>query len=295
VRKTIALLSAALLAAFVVAGVRLAHAGREQAAKACPSGYMTQGEIEAAAQRAGAGEAGELSGGSLDSVCVSAKHPEKLLELIQRQEEQKTVRSAPYSSVAPGAYANAVNQHQNLGKNGPKVTGTSGVWSQYGNGPLIVNDPRYGSVNGLGLVYNEGRIDNLRYEPVHKRLFATKGTSGIWLSEDLGDHWRSIGDTLPSQVARDHFSFCFISDRSGVDQRDAIGVDNITWECDYPHSDSEWPHSPESVAKQMAGVDDAVVNKLTHENAMRIYQFDPFKHRTREQSTVAALRREVPS
>jgi len=120
VRKTIALLSAALLAAFVVAGVRLAHAGREQAAKACPSGYMTQGEIEAAAQRAGAGEAGELSGGSLDSVCVSAKHPEKLLELIQRQEEQKTVRSAPYSSVAPGAYANAVNQHQNLGKNGPR-------------------------------------------------------------------------------------------------------------------------------------------------------------------------------
>ena len=45
----------------------------------------------------------------------------------------------------------------------------------------------------------------------------------------------------------------------------------------------------------MDGVDDAVVNKFTHENAMRIYQYDPFKHRTKEQSTVAALRAEVPS
>ena len=29
---------------------------------------------------------------------------------------------------------------------------------------------------------------------------------------------------------------------------------------------------------------------MTHENAMRIYQFDPFAHRPKEQSTVGALR-----
>ena len=29
---------------------------------------------------------------------------------------------------------------------------------------------------------------------------------------------------------------------AGVEARDRIGVDNITWECDYPHSDSTWPH-----------------------------------------------------
>jgi hypothetical protein len=45
----------------------------------------------------------------------------------------------------------------------------------------------------------------------------------------------------------------------------------------------------------MDGVADDVVNKLTHENAMRIYQYEPFKHRTREQATVAALRAEVPA
>ncbi len=65
---------------------------------------------------------------------------------------------------------------------------------------------------------------------------------------------QDFGDKLPSQVALDHFSFCFISDRAGVEDRDAIGVDNITWECDYPHSDSTWPNSPETLAKQLDGV-----------------------------------------
>jgi len=109
----------------------------------------------------------------------------------------------------------------------------------------------------------------------------------FWTHQDFGDQ-------LPSQVARDHFSFCFISDRAGVDDRHKIGVDSMTWECDYPHSDSTWPHSPESVAKQLDGVPDDEIAKITHENAMRIYQFDPFQHRTKEQSTVAALRAETP-
>ena len=108
----------------------------------------------------------------------------------------------------------------------------------------------------------------------------------FWTGQDFGDQ-------LPSQVAKDHFSFCFISDAAGVAQRDAIGVDSMTWECDYPHSDSTWPNSPESVAKQLEGLSDEVVNKFTHENAIRIYQFDPFAFRPKEQCTVGALRAEV--
>ncbi|MGZ6956719.1 MAG: amidohydrolase family protein, partial [Acidimicrobiia bacterium] len=101
---------------------------------------------------------------------------------------------------------------------------------------------------------------------------------------------QDFGDTLPSQVARDHFSFCFISDRAGVEQAAAIGLDSVTWECDYPHSDSSWPNSPESVTKQLAGMDDSIVNKFTHENAMRIYRYDPFSAIPRDQATVGALR-----
>jgi predicted TIM-barrel fold metal-dependent hydrolase len=108
----------------------------------------------------------------------------------------------------------------------------------------------------------------------------------FWTHQDFGDR-------LPSEVARAHFTFCFISDRTGVEDRCSIGIDNITWECDYPHSDSSWPHSPESVAKQLDGVPVDEVNKMTHENAMRIFRYDPFAHRPRERSTVASLRSEV--
>jgi hypothetical protein len=40
-------------------------------------------------------------------------------------------------------------------------------------------------------------------------------------------------------------------------------------------------------------VPDEHVNKITHENAMRLFQFDPFSVRPREQCTVGALRAEA--
>ena len=64
----------------------------------------------------------------------------------------------------------------------------------------------------------------------------------------------------------------------------------MTWECDYPHSDSDWPESPEVALAGMSGLDDATINRLTHENAARIFSFDPFTHRARELCTVGALR-----
>ena len=35
---------------------------------------------------------------------------------------------------------------------------------------------------------------------------------------------------------------------------------------------------------------DSDINKITHENAMRWYKFDPFKHVPKDQATVGALR-----
>jgi hypothetical protein len=42
-----------------------------------------------------------------------------------------------------------------------------------------------------------------------------------------------------------------------------------------------------------AGTDEATVNRVTHENAMKHYSFDPFKIRPREQCTAGALRAEA--
>jgi len=112
---------------------------------------------------------------------------------------------------------------------------------------------------------------------------------------DMHHRWtgQDFGDRLPSEVFRDHFLTCFIADPVGIMLRHMIGLDNISWECDYPHSDSSWPAAPEELAAVAADVPDGELAKITHENAMRWYHFDPFVHRARTASTVAALRAEA--
>ncbi len=105
---------------------------------------------------------------------------------------------------------------------------------------------------------------------------------------------QNFGGRMPSEVFREHFLTCFIDDPVGIALRDMIGIDNICWESDYPHSDGSWPNPGEDLERATAGVSDAEMNKITHENAMRWYSFDPFVHRPKERSTVAALRAESP-
>jgi predicted TIM-barrel fold metal-dependent hydrolase len=102
-----------------------------------------------------------------------------------------------------------------------------------------------------------------------------------------------FGGRRPSDVYRDHIVTCFIDDASGLELRHRVGIDSITWECDYPHSDSTWPHSPELLGKSLSGIPDDEVDKMTHRNAMRVFQFDPFAIRPRESCTVGALRAEA--
>ena len=111
---------------------------------------------------------------------------------------------------------------------------------------------------------------------------------------DMHRGWtgQDFGDKLPSEVFRQHFLTCFISDPIGLQLRHQIGMDNIAWECDYPHSDSSWPNAPEELAQVAADIPDDELEKITWRNASRWFTFDPFVHRTREQSTVASLRAE---
>jgi predicted TIM-barrel fold metal-dependent hydrolase len=104
---------------------------------------------------------------------------------------------------------------------------------------------------------------------------------------------QDFGGKLPSDVFREHFLTCFISDPVGVKLRHDIGIDNIAWEMDYPHSDSMWPGAPEELGAVLTGanVPDDEINKMTYENACRWYSFDPFKYIPRENATVGALRR----
>jgi predicted TIM-barrel fold metal-dependent hydrolase len=97
----------------------------------------------------------------------------------------------------------------------------------------------------------------------------------------------------PSELFRERILCCFIEDRVGVKLLDEFNVENVCWESDYPHSDSSWPNAPEHLETLFAGLDEATVAKITHENAMRHFRFDPFSRRPPERCTAAALRAEV--
>jgi predicted TIM-barrel fold metal-dependent hydrolase len=147
------------------------------------------------------------------------------------------------------------------------------VWS-----PVLRRFPRIRialSEGGIGWIpYFLERID---YVYTHHRA---------WTHQDFAGR-------LPSEVFKEHFVTCFIDDAFGVKNHDELNVDMITWECDYPHSDSTWPTAPEAAMRYLSGLPDGDIDKITHLNAMRIFQFDPFALRSRASSTVASLRAEV--
>jgi predicted TIM-barrel fold metal-dependent hydrolase len=101
---------------------------------------------------------------------------------------------------------------------------------------------------------------------------------------------QDFGDKLPSEVFLERIVTCFIDDAFGVASRHQLNLDMITWECDYPHSDSTWPAAPETVGAYLDGVPGREVAKITHENALRIFSFDAFGHVPKQDATVSALR-----
>ena len=135
----------------------------------------------------------------------------------------------------------------------------------------------------LRLALSEGGIGWIPY--FLERVDYVYKNHKAWTGQDLG--------MLPSELFKERIITCFIDDAAGIETRAHLNLDMITWECDYPHSDSTWPESPELLGKTLVGVPDAEIDKMTHLNAMKLFQFDPFAVRPREKCTVGALRAEA--
>ena len=108
------------------------------------------------------------------------------------------------------------------------------------------------------------------------RIDRTYDMHHLWTGQDFGDQ-------LPSEVFREHFLTCFIADPVGVKLRDTIGIDNICVGV-------RLPALRLVVAERARGarggrcerdVPDDELDKITHENAMRWFRFDPFAHRAK--------------
>lgn len=138
----------------------------------------------------------------------------------------------------------------------------------------------------LKLVLSEGGIGWLPY--VLERADYTLDRQGGWAAQgdfsfDLGGGGfsaRGSGgarsfDKLPSEIFREHIYGCFIDDIHGVNCLDAIGVDNVMIETDYPHTDSSWPNSMSTAQQRLAHRSDEDVYKIFQGNAKRVFNFEP--------------------
>jgi predicted TIM-barrel fold metal-dependent hydrolase len=79
--------------------------------------------------------------------------------------------------------------------------------------------------------------------------------------------------TRPSEIFRNNIFGCFIYDDAGLANIDLIGENNIMFESDYPHSDSNFPHAREMLEKSLANVPDSQARKIAEDNARRVYNF----------------------
>jgi predicted TIM-barrel fold metal-dependent hydrolase len=81
----------------------------------------------------------------------------------------------------------------------------------------------------------------------------------------------------PSDVFHRNVVLSFQEDAIGIRLRDVIGVDNMMWGSDYPHSESTFPRSRQILAEILAGVPSHEQARIVGGNTARVYGFDAAK------------------
>jgi predicted TIM-barrel fold metal-dependent hydrolase len=118
----------------------------------------------------------------------------------------------------------------------------------------------------LKLAYSEGQIGWLPY--------VLERADNVWR-----DHraWVGVKDIVPEPPSTYYYRQvfgCFFKDRHGLDSLTQVGVDNITFETDYPHTDSTWPDTKQIATDMMSELDDEDVYKIVRGNAIRMLCLD---------------------
>jgi predicted TIM-barrel fold metal-dependent hydrolase len=118
----------------------------------------------------------------------------------------------------------------------------------------------------LKLAYSEGQIGWIPY--------IIERADKVW-EENRG--WGGIGDKVPEPPSTYYYRQiygCFFDDSYGLDNIERVGVDNVCFETDYPHSDSTWPVSKEIAIKQMGHLPADIQRKLLRGNAIELLSLD---------------------
>jgi len=121
----------------------------------------------------------------------------------------------------------------------------------------------------LTIAYSEGQVGWMPYilERADKLWEERSNNSfGTWLPEPPSSY-------IPGRVYG-----CIFDDRTGLRNRDVVGMEQICFETDYPHADSTFPHSKETLAKisEEAGLSDQELYKLARGNAIKAFGLERF-------------------
>ena len=93
--------------------------------------------------------------------------------------------------------------------------------------------------------------------------------------ERHGEAFYRFKDGLrPSDFFRRNVVLSFQEDAIGIRLRDTIGVDNMMWGSDYPHSESTFPQSRKILAEILAGVPEDEQARIVGGTTARVYHFD---------------------
>ncbi|TML18040.1 MAG: amidohydrolase [Actinobacteria bacterium] len=121
----------------------------------------------------------------------------------------------------------------------------------------------------LKVAYSEGQIGWVPY--------LLERADDVWMQHRA---WGGVKDKIPNPPSTyyyDHVYCCFFRDRHGLASLDIVGEDNITFETDYPHTDSSWPDTLPIAEAMFAGLTDEQIYKAVRGNAIRMLGLQPDK------------------
>ena len=83
--------------------------------------------------------------------------------------------------------------------------------------------------------------------------------------------WGGVKDIVPeppSTYFHRQVYGCFFRDQHGLDSLDVIGADRVTFETDYPHTDSTWPDTRAVAEELVRNLSDEEVYRIMRGNAI---------------------------
>ncbi|MCZ7525434.1 MAG: amidohydrolase [Acidimicrobiia bacterium] len=83
--------------------------------------------------------------------------------------------------------------------------------------------------------------------------------------------WTEGMSMRPSEYFRRQCYVNFWFERTGIELRHMIGVENIMWEADFPHPTSTYPHSRKAIETALANVPADEQQKMLQTNAERVF------------------------